>query len=46
MKSQPTASQVKIESSVPARITAIKPKFWLTSSISIAAKHAGKLPVT
>ncbi|CAK9032428.1 unnamed protein product [Durusdinium trenchii] len=40
-----TLWEVKIESGVPSKIMALKPKFWLVCRLSIAAKHAVKLSV-
>ena len=33
-------SQVKVETGVPTKITSLKPKFWLTCSLTVGAKTA------
>ena len=38
--------EVKVSNAVPAAIVAVKPKFWLTCSVPIAAHHAVKIPVS
>ena len=39
----PLGSEVSLEASVPAVVTPLKPKFWLTSTVSLMAKHAHQI---
>ena len=41
--SMPLGSEVSLEASVPAVITPLKPKFWLTSTVNLRAKHAHQI---
>ena len=36
--------QVRIETSVPAKVIGVKPKFWVTARFGISAHHAVKIP--